>query len=66
MASGGVNIEINGEKTILSQPGINCYKHFQCRSFLPSACGGGGIVLGANVIGDGGGSMSLLRRVLYP
>ena len=59
VASGDVNIEINGEKTIAVQAGDKLLQTLSAAGlFLPSACGGGGSCAQCKcIINDGGGSM---------
>ena len=59
VASGEVNIEINGEKTIAVQAGDKLLQTLSSAGlFLPSACGGGGSCAQCKcIINDGGGSM---------
>ena len=59
VASGEVNIEINGEKTIAVQAGDKLLQTLSSAGlFLPSACGGGGRCAQCKcIINDGGGSM---------
>jgi Na+-transporting NADH:ubiquinone oxidoreductase subunit F len=59
VASGDVNIEINGEKTITVPAGDKLLQTLSNSGlFLPSACGGGGSCAQCKcVITDGGGSM---------
>ena len=59
VASGEVNIEINGEKTIAVQAGDKLLQTLSSAGlFLPSACGGGGSCAQYKcIINDGGGSM---------
>ncbi len=59
VASGDVNIEINGEKTIAVQAGDKLLQTLSSAGlFLPSACGGGGSCAQCKcIINDGGGSM---------
>ena len=60
VASGDVNIEINGEKTITVPAGDKLLQTLSNAGlFLPSACGGGGSCAQCKcIVGDGGGSMS--------
>ena len=59
VASGDVNIEINGEKTITVPAGDKLLQTLSNAGlFLPSACGGGGSCAQCKcVVSDGGGSM---------
>ena len=59
VASGDVNIEINGEKTITVPAGDKLLQTLSNAGlFLPSACGGGGSCAQRKcVVSDGGGSM---------
>ena len=59
VASGDVNIEINGEKTITVAAGDKLLQTLSNAGlFLPSACGGGGTCAQCKcIINDGGGSM---------
>ena len=59
VASGDVNIEINGSKTIAVQAGDKLLQTLSAAGlFLPSACGGGGSCAQCKcIINDGGGSM---------
>ncbi len=59
VASGEVNIEINGETTIAVQAGDKLLQTLSSAGlFLPSACGGGGSCAQCKcIINDGGGSM---------
>lgn len=59
VASGNVNIEINGEKTITVAAGDKLLQTLSNAGlFLPSACGGGGSCAQCKcIISDGGGSM---------
>ena len=59
VASGEVNIEIIGEKTIAVQAGDKLLQTLSSAGlFLPSACGGGGSCAQCKcIINDGGGSM---------
>ena len=59
VASGDVNIEINGEKTIAVKAGDKLLQTLSAAGlFLPSACGGGGSCAQCKcIINDGGGSM---------
>ena len=59
VASGDVNIEINGEKTIAVQAGDKLLQTLSAAGlFLPSAYGGGGSCAQCKcIINDGGGSM---------
>ena len=59
VASGEVNIEINGEKTIAVQAGDKLLQTLSSAGlFLASACGGGGSCAQCKcIINDGGGSM---------
>ena len=64
VASGEVNIEINGEKTIAVQAGDKLLQTLSSAGlFLPSACGGGGSCAQCKcIINDGGGSMLPTRK----
>ena len=59
VASGDVNIEINGEKTITVPAGDKLLQTLSNAGlFLPSACGGGGSCAQCKcVVSDGGGSL---------